>query len=164
MSITFALPNYSFGTSAGHAITPDPRGWRASPVFSGPSPSEIPDFVYLTVKSPSELVVEFRYANQEPAEEKDRVASADGHVLVRLADKTKKILKIDYRGDIEKFFASQFQIDEHVLGLPGIVQNQTANSFRQNLTLVQNILRSMPQEVSGKLHEALREASRQQER
>jgi hypothetical protein len=156
MSITFALPNYSFGTSAGNAVVQDPQNWNRSNTFSGPSPFEIPEFVNLTLESPTKLSVEFRYPNQEQAEGMDRQASNDGSVSVRLAAKTKKILKIEYRGDIEKFLASSFQIDERVFGSFGEPSSQTLNSFRQNLSLIKNILGSMPQEVAGQLRSAVK--------
>src|ERR1700722_2693120 len=147
MTTTFALPDYSFASAMSRALS-KPSYSVAGTSYSGPSPFEVPEAVEITLERGDNLTFQFSYSDQEKSEGCDRPASTDGCVTVQLGAKTKKILQIRFRGDVEKRLQTNLAIDI-ALVVPTTEQlpKQSANSFRQNAIVIQSILTSIPAEL-----------------
>jgi hypothetical protein len=114
--------------------------------FAGPTPFELPEGAVLEFSGPYQMAITFNYSDRESAEASDRLASADGNVVARLAAQTKKILRIQYSGDIGQQLINHFAFDKSIALESGpAFSNREYRSFMRNAAVIESLLNAIPQ-------------------
>lgn len=147
---TFDLPNSSsFIQGLVRSIASEQPQSAGGTTFAGPSPFEIPESIRLTLEAPDSLVFQFEYTDNEKPEDHERRAVPDGSIRVLLADKTKKILRLRIHRDMEELLRSTVSLDVNLANPPdrAAVSTRTLNSFRRSVTVIEEILNSIPPDI-----------------
>jgi hypothetical protein len=156
MSATFAIPGYTFASGLNHALIR--RDSKSTMEFTGPAPSEVPKRLTLTLEKPNRLTIEFSYSDLEEAEKSDRVIADDGSVVVSLGSLSKKLLKLQFTGDIQHHVESRFAFDEKALfSSAEELPNRSMALLRRNVAIVRQILDSTPSDVFKGLLQGVRD-------
>jgi len=124
-------------------------------IYAEPAPSEIPESVALKFDSSTRIGFEFQYSDHEPPESADRLVDEGRAVSVRLGDRTKKILRLLFEGDINSHLADRFAFDESVVVRSGALNPRSTVSFRRSAAIIREILAqpSLSKQINERLHE-----------
>jgi hypothetical protein len=149
---------YAFGEAVQDAYEKVLTPGSSHVSYSGLSPFEIPDSVYVEVHSDNRLVFKFQYPNDEPSEGTKRAVTHDGEISVELGVNSRKVISLEVVNAYEKLqdpngidfdqsLASSWQA-----GLP----LHSWNTSRRNLHVIRGILISLPRDFKQELGRALR--------
>jgi hypothetical protein len=159
LNATIDLPTSTLSQILSNAFTRTEHPTLGSE-FAGPTPFEIPENAVLEFGGPNRVAITFTYSDREVAEPADRLASADGTVIARLAEQTKKILRLQYSGDIEQHLNEHFAFDKDAVvsasGPHTVFSSRALRSFQRNTSIIESLLNALPEDIYRELHKQLR--------
>lgn len=152
------VPSHTFASSVRRAFAKSAEGPTGSVSFSGPSTFDVPESLVVEAQ-PGRLSFSFDYPDRERPENKSRAGTSDGTVELRLGDKSKRVLRVEFIGNVDDILQSRLAAAKRInMHLDEALSNQAHNSFKQSIALVKDILTSMPNEVISDLRQSLQES------
>jgi hypothetical protein len=156
-SRSLAVPSHTFASSVRRAFSRSAASSAGSVSFSGPSTFDVPESLMVEAQ-PGRLSFSFDYPDSELPESRSRAGIADGTIALQLGEKTKRVLRVEFYGNVDELLQSRLSAARKIeVRFEDALTNQAHNSFRQSIALVTDILTSMPNEVISDLRQNVQE-------